>query len=358
MSTVNDTFDELLKPTGPAALVYIEKLSPVEGHDAIFFPPTFAKPQAEKTSSKDKEGQYDINDMPGGTKRCTVDTRGSQANRVEPLFKDRYADLVPQIVVKIGDHEVNLLDAGHRAADAIIRFSEVGKVLSEVFTAAKKGDLRPLAKIAPTSIVFGMWDSRGNDEEVSTMLKRPRLFTSLIDAYDVAVRTRSAQYTPPVRYKDTGVIKDPDKVFDAMSSVGMNDVPSTGKLGGVQLMPNGEIRNTRTLNLITLRTIEPGGKDGEATRRYILGLALLAATAPRDYNLRQGCLLVRKEGDKPQFVRVYSDGRRDPIPLDPEAVLAYARDAAKTFGVGESRTAKFSDDTANKTLHATKKKGE
>ena len=56
-----------------------------------------------------------------------VDSVGAQANRLEPLFKQPpYSELVPKATVRIGEREVDLLDAGHRAADAVVRFSDDG----------------------------------------------------------------------------------------------------------------------------------------------------------------------------------------------------------------------------------------
>ena len=43
---------------------------------------------------------------------------------MEPIFKrEPYNSLVPQVIIEAGERRVNLLDAGHRAADAIVRFS-------------------------------------------------------------------------------------------------------------------------------------------------------------------------------------------------------------------------------------------
>src|SRR5262249_15681936 len=63
-----------------------------------------------------------------------------------------------------------------------------------MFKAVRKGDAEPLAKIAPTSLVFGVWDSR------DTQSKLPRLIASTILAFDVCELKRSAQYNPAVAY--------------------------------------------------------------------------------------------------------------------------------------------------------------
>ena len=135
-----------------------------------------------------------------------------------------------------------------------------------------------------------------------------------------------------------------------MSKEGMRDAPATGKLGGVILTPTGVIRHSQMFHLLGTRHYGPNGPDGVAVRRYLLGLSLVMLTAPRDHDLRQGCLLVLREGEKPQWVRRYRDGRRDPIPLDHEAVLEYARDAAKAFGVGEDRLVQIVAERPNQAV--------
>src|SRR5579872_4539749 len=113
MDNLLERYDTWLKDEGPAALVIREHLIPVEGSDGVLFPGTFA-------ASEDKtfKGGYNIDNFPDGTNVCLIDSVGSQANRIEPLFaKPMYRGLVPQIVIKAGPRRVNLLEAGHRAGD-------------------------------------------------------------------------------------------------------------------------------------------------------------------------------------------------------------------------------------------------
>jgi len=89
-------FDKWLKNDGPAALVIREHLMPVEGRDGVVFPATFA-------SGDRFLGGYNIDEFPGGTNVCLIDSVGSQANRIEPLFAaGEYAGLIPQVVVVAG----------------------------------------------------------------------------------------------------------------------------------------------------------------------------------------------------------------------------------------------------------------
>jgi CRISPR-associated protein Csb1 len=108
---------------------------------------------------------------------------------LEPLFKKTdYKQLVPQIVITAGAKEINLLEAGHRAGDAIARSSTLKAALNSAFRETLNGNSEPLAKIAPTSLVFAVWDSR------DTEAKLPRLITSTIRAFNVKRLTRSASY--------------------------------------------------------------------------------------------------------------------------------------------------------------------
>src|SRR6185295_3864673 len=104
-----------------------------------------------------------------------------------------------------GEKSVNILEAGHRAGDAIVRCSELQKELQDAFHAVLKGSAEPLAKIAPTSLVFGVWDSR------DTQAKLPRVVASTIRAEKVRPLTRGAVYTPPTDYAALEVFSEEEK---------------------------------------------------------------------------------------------------------------------------------------------------
>jgi len=69
--------------------------------------------------------------------------------------KPGYSDLVPQITIQAGEKVVNLLEAGHRAGDAIVRSTSLQKKLQNAFKAVLQGNAMDIAKIAPTSLVSG-----------------------------------------------------------------------------------------------------------------------------------------------------------------------------------------------------------
>jgi CRISPR-associated protein Csb1 len=343
-----EKFDHYLAANGPAALVIREQLVPVEGADAVFFPATYA-------ASEDKsfKGGYNIDAFADGTNIALVDSVGSQANRIEPLFKTGdYAALVPQITIKAGEKNINLLDAGHRAGDAIVRSSSLQSDLQAAFKFLLQGDAAPLAKIAPTSLVFGVWDSR------ATQAKAPRLISSTIRAYDVSSLTRSAQYwaggsPEPVTVYDSesvlGPIKD-DKDRKERSTCGFTHVPATGTHGGVIAGEKG-IRRDATLALAALRLIS--STNDEETRKlrcYILGLALVAFTKLPGGYLRQGTILVRKEKGEYSFKEVAADGTRTDAALTHEVALEYAKTAAAAFVVGASKTVDFDGKVAKADL--------
>lgn len=340
MTEVLKKFDRWLDDAGPPALVMREHLVPVEGKDGVFFPATFA-------ASEDKtfKGGYSVDEFPGGAGNvCLVDSVGSQANRIEPLFgRTGYSDLVPQVVVEAGDTQVNLLDAGHRAADAIMRCSALGEELDLAFDALRKGNAGPLARIAPTSLVFGVWDSRGSHARL------PRLVASTVRAWNVQKLTRAAQFVPATEYVQNGLLDEPtDKATrDAYSERGFAHVPSSGAPGGV--IATAGIRRDVTLHLAALRRL--AGEDGERTtalRRYVLGLALTAFTYTPSGFYRQGCSLVPDvDHEKPREVNeVACDGRRTALSLTHEAALEYAKAAAKAFGVGGNRRIPFLKERA------------
>lgn len=346
-------FDDLLDESkGIAAVVLREWLLPDVDQGAAFFPPTYPKPQ--DGFSGDWVG-YNIDVLPDGRKVCLVDSVGSQANRLEAIFKrPPYDTLVPQVRIKLNADgaSVNLLDAGHRAADAIVRFSTGQETFKRAFKAIlEQANYQPLAKVAPTSIVFGCWDSRG------TQVKIQRVVGSVIRAFNVATLHRSAQYRPPVRYIEAGLVDEPDATQKkAYSEEGLLDNPSSWTHGGVILLEGGEIRRDARLNLVAIRALSANG-SAEATRhlqRYILGLALVVLTSPQEWNLREGCLLVRDAQRPSKIERVHANGQRESFALSHAEALEFASACAFAFGVGEPQEFSFESTLAKEHLAKSK----
>ncbi len=336
-------------PKGPVALHLKQALLPVEGKGAVVFPPTYA------------DIGYNIDDLSDGTKVATIDSVGAQANRMEPLFKAAQngasgplAKLVPQIDITYGNQKVvSILEAGHRLGDALVRSSDIRDEAKAAFERfLETGDASAIAKLAPTSLVFGVWDSR------DTQAKLPRIVQAVIRAWDVVEIKRSAQYNPPIDYAALEVFSEEEKAKQEgdpktpLAKRGFVHVPATGALGGI--VARGPIERDVTINLVALRRL--AGEHGQALRRYVLGLALVAATEELDGFLRQGCLLTPDPDLPGQWVAVARGGERTPLALTSEIALAYAERAAETFGVGGARRVAFRKDFAQDDLKELDKK--
>jgi CRISPR-associated protein Csb1 len=354
-------FDPWIQDGGPAALVVREHLVPIEGADGVFFPATYA---AQLGADRDREkfqGGYNIDEYCDGTNVCLVDSVGSQANRIEPVFaSEGYTDLVPQIVVTFPSKglRLNLLHANHRAADAIIRCSAYEKELRMAFQEVLRGNAEQLAQFAPTSLVFGVWDSR------DTSAKLPRILASTIRAFNIRGHTRSANFLTQM----TIDLAKLDILPGAESKDGFANALASKAPGGVQLQDKvGAIRRDATISLAALRrlaVLESGGALSmdrtKALRRYILGLSLVALTAPQDPFLRQGCNLV-PDPDKGRDTKLVNlDGTRSDVALKHDEVVQFTRLAAKAFGIGKDRVEQFDATLAEKASEAKpeKMKGE
>jgi CRISPR-associated protein Csb1 len=315
-------------PSGPVALYLRQELVPVEGKGGVIFPPTYT------------DVGYNIDSLADGTKVATIDSVGSQANRMEPIFmREPYAKLVPQIDITYGDgKKKSILEAGHRLGDAVIRATDLHDEARKAFAALlDNGDASKLAELAPTSLVFGVWDSR------DTQAKLPRIVQSVIRAWDVEELKRSAQYTPALNYAALEVFSEEDKAkaegksSSSLAQQGFVHVPAPRAPGGV--IARGSIVRDVTVNLIALRRL--GGSRAEVLRRYILGLSLVAAAEPMEAFLRQGCLLVPDIEAASMWTLVGRKGQRDSIALDDNLINAYAETAARNFDIKPSRTIAF-----------------
>ena len=358
-----NNFDLLLERNN-IALVLKENLKPVEGYDTVIFPPTYARMGAD-----DRNG-YNIDELtaPDNTvigNICQIDSVGSQANRMEPVFKEaEYKDLIPDYKVEIPNYKaeiketektIHILDAGHRIADAVFRMSDLGNEITKAFKELEKGNYEPLAKMAPTSIVFGCWDSRG------TQVKIPRIVRSVIRAYNVNEIHRSAQFFTSIKNYREKVDKEiPAKKKDTdnpLSSEGLNDNPVTGQPGGVSLLPESRIIREAVLSLSALRRVRsPDPEQSRKLQRYILGLALVAITARQDPFLRMGCELTPDPAQPGTWELITSDGKRQAFDAGQPSPLEYAKKVADDFGVGSPGTAIFNKKKARKKMEKPQKK--
>lgn len=352
---------------GPVALRLKQELLPVE-ESRIIFPPTYA------------DIGYNIDTLSDGTQVATIDSVGSQANRLEPIFKSESTKpddwLVPQIDIVIRKEDCggceacrenresdgtkkkvpcmrprevtrSLLDVAHRAADAVVQSSpDLLKLIAPAFKALQRGDAGPLCAIAPTSLVFGVWDSRGDSGE-----KRPRLVRSIIRAWDVEPLHAAAQFNSVWKLLDEEQqeeLKKEAKAKTDLSEKGLADAPGVFRpkikapqyvngspnpearvLGGV--LVKGRVEREVTVNLVALRGLR-GANDDEtnAIRKYLLGLSLKAATADIELFLREGCLLRYAENGDAWF-QVPRRGEPTPVAWSVRMLEDYVEDVATHF---------------------------
>ena len=337
---------------GPVALHLKQKLLPVEGEGGVVFPPTYA------------DIGYNIDTLSDGTKVALIDSVGSQANRMEPIFKRApYSELVPQIEITLhtkeddGEKHVvrrSLLDLAHRSADAVVySCPELAPNMAKAFRALKRsGDAGPLCQLAPTSLVFGFWDSRGESSE-----RRPRLVRSIIRARNIQRLHAAAQFNSvwkaldedqqnelkkeakakKIKLSEKGFADAPAIFRKAMVSQYLDGSPNPAArvLGGV--LTDGPIERDVTVNLVALRALNGDDKEKpEHVRRYLLALTLIAATAEIDLFLREGCHL--RYADDDRWNAIPRRGEIEPIDLSSEGaqktLLDYAKNAVKPFSKG------------------------
>lgn len=348
-------------PNGPVALHLKQKLLPVEGEGGVIFPPTYA------------DIGYNIDTLSDGTKVATIDSVGSQANRMEPMFKSTgkneenkelnpLAALVPQIEIILNvkekdgekyERRQSLLDLAHRSADAVVKATPgLRKFIDPAFeTLSRHGNAWPLCAVAPTSLLFGVWDSRDGTGE-----KRPRLVRSVIRAWDVDVLHSAAQFNSvwkALSEEDQNLLKEEEKKKGKVkrSVAGLADAPSSFRpdtkaphflksdgapnpearvLGGV--LAKGLIERNVTINLIALRALRGGNEEEtKQLRKYLLSLSLLAATAELDMFLREGCLL-RYADTEDVWMQVPRRGEPGEIKVPGhDELVELAANAAKPF---------------------------
>jgi CRISPR-associated protein Csb1 len=124
---------------------------------------------------------------------------------------------------------------GHRIVDGAVRFAhQIGEEAAlAIAKLARDCNATALAKLAPTSLVFGCWDSR------ATLFRVPRVLSSTIRATNVAILKRSAQYSPAFDPTKLGLTESTEVEIDAdaakkdpLSQAGLRPVPAVDTHGG------------------------------------------------------------------------------------------------------------------------------
>jgi CRISPR-associated protein Csb1 len=325
---LTEQFYQLLNNKGAVALVMTKHLQPVAGAGTVIQPASYA--------------DHGYLTWTGGSGGVIIDSVQSQANRMETIFtQSPYDRLVPQVIIEQTDGSTNLLDIGHRLADAVVRYSSANPTVHAAFASAKRGNFTPLAKLNPTALVLGVWDSR------DTRVKIPRALTSQIEARGIrTVRDRAATFFSSATDATkvlAGVTEDGEmqpsekKTRGKLSAEGFNNaLDFTEKRGGITA---DEIVRTSIISLPLTRS------KGDATlQAYLFALALVMFTSEAN-QLRSGTLLV-SDPNRPVTVEVvYEDGKHEPTTITCEGALRFAQETAATFGVGENKTFKLDDST-------------
>lgn len=296
--------------THPAnvAVTLRRHLVPLDGADVPVFPPTYPAP--EKGAHR-FETPYTINELRDGRRLADLDSVQSQANRMEAAFSGRLAHLVPQHQVQAGDHVVALVDLPHRLCDAAARATDLKEPIRQAMLAYAGGDATPVAKLCPTALIYGAWDSR------DTQIKIPRAVRSEIRAHDVSLATRSAQFTGTFNAAALGLDA---KEWKKGADVGFAPTPSVNAHGGVYV--HGSILHSASIMLPALRR----GADATLST-YLLGLTLAGlAHAMVETRLRVGCELLPAEPACWELVR--ADGTRTPLAIDFDELEAALKQAA------------------------------
>ena len=308
------------------ALTFKRQLESIDGPGVPIFPPTYPAP---KDGPHRFDTPYTVNETKDGVLVCDLDSVQSQANRMEAAFTGRLAGVVPQHAVQAGDHQVRLTELPHRIVDASIRATSLAGDIREWMLAFDRGDPEPLAGVAPTSLVYGAWDSR------DTQMKIPRVVRSEIRAYDVSVFTRSALYSGAFKREELDIDEQIwNRKKGGAAEIGLAPTPSVSVEARGGILAHGEIVHSASILLNAVRKYRTG--DGsDVLPNYLFGLALGGLlVGSGDYDLRSGCSLV--PAAPAEWRAVTRGGERRSIEVDESAVLEEVREIAKKW----SETAK------------------
>lgn len=312
----------------PAAIRIIEKLEPAGGKQVPVFPASYAgatdqmPPVYDLSGITFGEGEDTVRVKNSTAKvqrivrarQCAIDSPQSQANRMEPAFVEdpELATLVPKGTATIprkGEEggSTSIFNLPHRVADFRIRLSSQASAVSQAIKDFGRGNALGLIQSFPTSLIFGFWNSRGEEDQG---IKHARILLSRIDATEVVPCRRHSLYSGPYSGKEFGeaVLKRDltDEENKKLSAEGFSAAPGDS-LGGV--LVEGEIERLSVLSLSDIGRIncteapqpegqKPTNERTNAARRYLFALAALAegfTRATGSHRLRSGCELVRAE---------------------------------------------------------------
>ena len=359
-------------------------LQPAGGDGDKVFPPSYSVPDSAEHKYAVEERQ--VGDSDNRSTTVLLDSVASQANRAELALLEGWerGELAfPVPFVDFTDdggatdyQKLTVLEAPHRLADAIFRDSLLDGTLfrlsdiGQAITDATPRNATNLFRYAPTSLLFGMWDSTGPKGGLGS--KFQRAYVSEIVGLDAAVGRKVSSRIDPLQIEKVepeGRVynsADPNEVWTldeagAKTKKGKPEFASRGSESGEAGQPSkinhgniapsidaraggvtiSKARQTTVISLAALRNLRFRGFDREAetaarTAIAALGLAAIVYQHETDFDLRSRCLLLPEHG--PRIELLARDGSADGVAgLDRHSVakiLAAAASHAEALNIG------------------------
>lgn len=380
------TFDVLRDSVAGGAVAIRSRLTlqPAGGDGDKVFPPSYSVAESAKHKYAVEERQ--VGDSDNLSTTVLLDSVASQANRAELALLEGWergelAFPVPYVDFTsdggVTDYEkLTVLEAPHRLADAIFRDSLLDGTLfrlsdiGQAITDATPRNATNVFRYAPTSLLFGMWDSTGPKGGLGS--KFQRAYVSEIVGLDAAVGRKVSSRIDPLQIEkvqpDGKVYNsaDPNEVWtlDEASAEMKKGKPvfasrgsDSGDAGQPSKINHGNIApsidpaaggvtiskavQTTVISLAALRNLRFRSFDREAetaarTAVAALGLAAIVYQHETDFDLRSRCLLLPQHS--PRIELLARDGSANRVvDLDRQSVaeiLAAAASHAEALKIG------------------------
>jgi CRISPR-associated protein Csb1 len=361
----SELLDKLIQGIRDAAGIRrTRRLQPIGGVGDKIFPPTYP---GEGRNAPPRH-VFERRRIDGANVLCVlIDSVQSQANRLEEALQAaRRAGKVTFPVIAVDFHgsdvsdigQITTLEAPHRVFDAIIRDAELGKVRfkdteeGKRLIQARPQAARAMFELAPTSLIFGAWNSTGEGGGLGA--KFPRCVVSEIVGIGVAVEEhpehgerpsgqRTGSRIDPLGIRSgVRVYKTPDGDWsfdkkDKATEVRPSEVnhsniaPSVTPLG----VSIDYAVHTFVLSFAALRRLRFIGNPGAPSEADVAGCAALAAVGlvgalaqdAAGYFLRSRCDLVPVVDAPRAFELVRADGTVEPFELTLDAACALVAEA-------------------------------
>lgn len=376
MSTTPLSLDDLLMHCaagGGSALQITTELAPAGGYGAVISPARVLDRNGATYAFERRLHQDPKSGLMESAWHVVIDSKQSVSNRDEAAVVRARQDetsaagsalrQVPIIQVSYSDMTLSDLEAPHRYADAHFRAGQRhGEPVTKdpEYRAARDANAlnaRALLETAPTSLLYGAWDSTRKSHQgryptcltgevigvVADQDRDPR--TSMnrragarVDPVAASVRPDEKTVKALVEdQKDELSAKLQDKILaeakkngakgSSMSTLGFGNVPpSLEGLGGIACT---SITRRRVLSFAALRQLRFGGtaQQDVACRALLAAYGLLALTlSDQELYLRANCELV--ETDAPQLTLDLRHGRSQELePLEEAAATALFQEA-------------------------------